>query len=298
MRPRGARPTPRHQLAAAIPHRFTGPTPPQFITIPSRLSMWMNGPDPGSPIPNGTGDCVSAEEAFKCACASVMAGQPEIFITDQTLYAWASKHGVLNGAVIKDVLDWMTQQGFSQDGVLYGDGPATSVDWTNPGLLQNAIAQGPVKIGVAANQLENVVGSKNGWFATGFQHDPNIDHCVSLCGYGSMSWLASALGVSVPPTLSGGAPAYALFTWNTIGVIDVPSMLAITSEAWLRSPSTVISGTPPPPGPGPSPISPTLAQVLRVVDGEFATLERSAPWVAGLLAQVNRMVDQAIIASW
>ena len=35
-------------------------------------------------------------------------------------------------------------------------------------------------------------------------------------------------------------PAYALFTWDSIGIIDVPSMLAITGEAWLRNPTTVV----------------------------------------------------------
>jgi hypothetical protein len=31
---------------------------------------------------------------------------------------------------------------------------------------------------------------KSGWFATGFKQDNNEDHCVSLCGYGTISWLA------------------------------------------------------------------------------------------------------------
>jgi hypothetical protein len=31
-----------------------------------------------------------------------------------------------------------------------------------------------------------------------------------------------------------------MFTWDSIGVIDQPSMLAITHEAWLRQPTTVI----------------------------------------------------------
>jgi hypothetical protein len=35
--------------------------------------------------------------------------------------------------------------------------------------------------------------------------------------------------------------AIGLFTWNSIGIIDVPSMLAITQEAWLRNPTTVIN---------------------------------------------------------
>lgn len=30
-----------------------------------------------------------------------------------------------------------------------------------------------------------------------------------------------------------------MFTWNSIGIADVPSMLAVTQEAWLRQPTTV-----------------------------------------------------------
>ena len=33
-----------------------------------------------------------------------------------------------------------------------------------------------------------------------------------------------------------------MFTWDSIGIIDVPSMIAVTHEAWLRQPTTVIRG--------------------------------------------------------
>jgi len=33
---------------------------------------------------------------------------------------------------------------------------------------------------------------------------------------------------------------YAMFTWDSIGIIDQPSMLAITHEAWLRNPTTIV----------------------------------------------------------
>jgi hypothetical protein len=188
--------------------------------------MWLNAT---------YGDCVTAEEAFAKAC-----NNPEIFITDDTVLAWATANNVLNGADLTQVLDLMQNAGFLQDGNIYNDGPFNSVDWTNTTALQNAIAQGPVKIGVAADQLETAVGTSDppvsGWFATGFTKDTNEDHCVSLCGYGSASWLAAQLGVSSP----GDFPAYALYTWKSIGIIDVPSMLAITGEAWLRNPVTVV----------------------------------------------------------
>jgi hypothetical protein len=213
-----------------MPHRIVGPTPIQFLWKPAQLSMWLNDVD---------GDCVTAEEAFKCACNS-----PEIFITDDTVLAWATANNVLNGADLITVLDIMRTAGFQQGGSVYNDGPVSVVDWTNTTALQNAIAQGPVKIGVAADQLQSAVPDPptNGWFATGFQKDSNEDHCVSLCGYGSVGWLANQLGVGSP--VPGDTPAYALFTWDSIGIIDVPSMLAITGEAWLRSPATIIAAAP------------------------------------------------------
>lgn len=210
-----------------MPARIVGPTPTQWLWLPTQLSMWLNDVD---------GDCVTAEEAFAKATNS-----PELFITDDTVQAWATANNVLNGADLTTVLDLMQTAGFRQDGNLYNDGHFNSVDWTNTTALQNAIAQGPVKIGVAADQLENVVPDPpaNGWIATGFTKDTNEDHCVSLAGYGEIGWLADQLGVGSP--VPGGTPAYALFTWGSVGIIDVPSMLAITAEAWLRQPTTVIS---------------------------------------------------------
>ncbi len=184
------------------------------------------------------GDCVTAEEAFAKACY-----QSEIFISDQDVITWATQHGVLEGAYLYQVLGWMRNDGFSQDGQKYDDGSYFSVDWTQSGMLTSAISQGPVKIGIAADQLSNVWSQhqgRSGWFATGFTADANEDHCVSLCGYGTIAWLAQQLNVSVPSGVDGTKPGYAMFTWNSIGIIDVPSMLAITHEAWLRNPTTVI----------------------------------------------------------
>jgi hypothetical protein len=227
IRPRGAYPSPRHTLMAATPHIASGITPPQFLHKPSQLSFWLNDVD---------GDCVTAEEAFKCACYN-----PEVFITDATLAAWAKPRGLLNGAFLPDVIGMMHKHGFDQDGFVYGDGQHIGVDWGDESILENAIWKGPVKIGVAADQLENAVPNPpvNGWFATGFSKDNNFDHCVSLCGFGTFAWLAEQLGVTVPSELDGSTPGYGLFTWSSIGVIDRPSLLAITGEAWLREPNMV-----------------------------------------------------------
>lgn len=225
---RGATPTPRHALAAATPYLPLIGAPPTFIVIPARISMWGN---------DVHGDCVTAEEAFAKGC-----NNPEIFISDAEVIDWATRHDVLEGAVIADVLQEMQDDGFPDGSSVYDDGPYLSVNWTRPSTLQSAITRGPVKIGVAADQLERAYRAGNGrtgWIGTGFHRDRNEDHCVALCGYGTISWLLSQLGGQLPAKVDGTKAGYALFTWNSIGVIDVPSLNAITHEAWLRSPTTV-----------------------------------------------------------
>jgi hypothetical protein len=226
---RGAIPTPRSALAAAAPYPVRVGAPANFIWKPQKISMWGN---------DVHGDCVTAEEAFAKAC-----NNPEIFITDGEVIDWATRHGVLEGAVIADVLTWMQNDGFPDGGVMYDDGAHYSVNWTNAGTLRSAIAEGPVKIGIAADQIETAwrtTNGRSGWFATGFHADANEDHCTTLCGYGSIAWLAQQLGVAVPAGVDGTQPGYAMFTWNSIGIIDQQSMLNMTHEAWIRNPVTVI----------------------------------------------------------
>jgi hypothetical protein len=225
---RGAFASPRSALAAARPHVATAGAPPNFLTRPQKLSMWGN---------DVHGDCVTAEEAFAKAC-----NNPEIFISEAEVITWATNHGVLEGAYLTQVMTWMQTDGFNQDSYLYDDGPFLSVDWTNAATLQSAIAQGPVKLGIAADQIDTAwhsTGGQTGWFAHGFHSDGAEDHCVALCGYGTFAWLAGQLGVSVPAGVDGNQAGYALYTWDSIGIIDPASMIAITHEAWLRNPTTV-----------------------------------------------------------
>ena len=225
---RGAQPSPRHRLAGATPHAIVGITPPSYLWMPKQLSMWGN---------DQFGDCTVAEEAF---AKSVAAG---VFVPDDVVIAWAQANGAINGDTLIDVLDKMQTGGFVIDGKSYDDGAPQSVDWTNSAALQNAILHGPVKIGVAADQLEKVVPNPptNGWIATGFTEDQNLDHCTSLCGYGTVDWLMSQLAPDgQTPSLLTGVPAYALFTWDSVGVITATSLLAICGECWLRQPNSVI----------------------------------------------------------
>src|SRR5438477_9900674 len=165
---RGATASPRSVLAAATPHTPLIGAPPNFLTVPHQLSSWGNFDH---------GDCVTAEEAFAKACH-----QPEIFISDQEVMSWATAHGVLEGAYLHQVMQWMQTDGFHQRGKIFDDGQIYSVDWTNASALNSAISQGPVKIGVAAAQLETAWRTTNGqtgWFGLGFQNECAEDHCRS-----------------------------------------------------------------------------------------------------------------------
>jgi hypothetical protein len=225
---RGAIPSSRHEVAAATPHIALLTIPPNYIWPYGQISIWGN---------DKYGDCCTAEEAFAKAC------DPDVFISDSVVIDWATRNNILNGVSLVGVLHLMQKTGFKQKGFMWDDGNPYSVDWTNPGTLNSAICHGPVKIGVAADQLETTCRNygffKSGWFATGYAQDNNEDHCVSLYGYGTIAWLAQHLKVPVPAGVDGTQPGYALFTWSSVGIIDQPSMLAITHEAWLRTPTTV-----------------------------------------------------------
>jgi len=226
---RGAIASARHELAAAMPHVPIPIVPPNYIWSYGKISMWGN---------DTYGDCCTAEEAFAKSC------NPQVFINDAEVEAWAKAHNILNGASVVGVLQLMQKDGFEQDAYKWDDGNYSSVNWTVPAILQSAICVGPVKIGVAAGQLETTCGNhgfgNSGWVAAGYKEDNNEDHCVSLCGYGTMNWLAQQLRTSIPSGVDGTKPGYAMFTWSSVGIIDQPSMLAITHEAWLRTPTTVI----------------------------------------------------------
>ena len=145
---RGAIPSPRSFLAAATPHVAHKVRPPNFIRVPQKISSWGNFKN---------NDCVTAEEAFAKACH-----HPEIFITDDGAIGWAAEHGFLDGANIAEVLVRMQSDGFIQDPFIFNDGPFFFVNWTDPATLQSAITDGPVKLGVAADQLHNVWHGNSG----------------------------------------------------------------------------------------------------------------------------------------
>jgi hypothetical protein len=222
---RGAKISSPKALAAATHYRPKIRAPENFITVPQQISMWGN---------STYGDCVTAEEAFAKACHN-----SEIFISDDEVIAWATQHHVLEGADPVTVMTAMQTDGFPYGSYTEDDGPFSMVNYRNSVDLQSAISEGPVKMIVAADQLEAVCTPGETWFGVDFNSDTNYDHCVSLCGYGTIAWLAQQLGAQVPAGIDGTKPGYAMFTWDSIGIIDTPSMIAVTSEAWLRSPTTL-----------------------------------------------------------
>jgi hypothetical protein len=170
--PTGLLPSPRHVLAAAKP--FYSPWAPpvsQFALVPKQLDYWGN---------NQYGDCVSAEEAFRCACDN-----PEDFIPASVVIDWARKHGVLNGADLPDVLDKQARGGFTVGQNTYNAGGKQTVDYSNEATLRSALCMGPVKLGMDHAALPSGAGNQQGWYALGTGRSyRSEDHCTALCGFG------------------------------------------------------------------------------------------------------------------
>jgi len=239
--PRGAIPSPRSALAAAVPHAPDPKiaVPASFLMWPIQMSSWNN---------YIYGDCVSAEEAFAKADAA-----PQTFIPAGTVVSWARANGYLQGAVLIDVLNKMQTAGFPSNSGRYDDGVPMSVDWTNSATLQSAIySNGPVKIGVGASYFQSnsngyVTPGASGWAMYSYPKNQQEDHCVSLCGYGTLAQLVTLFhqhGVTVnPPSGMPTGLSYAVFTWNSIGIIDQQSMLNMTYEAWIRKPVTALAAS-------------------------------------------------------
>jgi hypothetical protein len=176
-----------------------------------------------------------AEEVFAKACDG-------IFIANDTANDWISAHPFHPDNVIRQVLETMTVDGFRQDGHVYCDGPPSEVDWTDVGTLTEAVRKSvPVKIVISASELEHVTtAGKNGWFTTGFQQSRGELECASLCGFGSIQWLAENLGTKVSPPSDPMASGFAMFARGSIGIVDAGSLANIAIEAWSRRPTTVI----------------------------------------------------------
>jgi hypothetical protein len=228
--PSGAFPTPNYELADAPPYRAAGPTRESFIAWPTGVDFW-GGEKPSNSI--------WAEEAFAKACA-----EPKVFIPSNVVLSTARLCGSSNFSA------FVQTHGFQMNGKAYLDGPFNSVDWTKAAALNNAIANfACVKIGVAsanfgAGGQGRVTPGTSGWAIHGLPTAQPGVHCASLFGYGPLpiivhSFEQHGVNVSLPP----GMPAelcYAMFTQGSVGIVDRQSLMNITSEAWVRIPTTIV----------------------------------------------------------
>jgi hypothetical protein len=131
----------------------------------------------------------------------------------------------------------------------YLDGVFNSVDWTNAADLNGAIANlGPVKIGVASASFAphqgRVSSGTSGWAIYGLPTGQSEDQCASLCGYGPLVAMVDhferhGVNVNVPSGMPTGL-CYAMFSWDSIGIVDQQSLINITGEAWVRNPTTIV----------------------------------------------------------
>ena len=228
--PSGAFPTPNQELAAAQPYRADGTASESFIAWPIGTGFGGNAQ---------VNDSSWAEEAFAKACA-----EPKVLIPTDVVRSTSREWGSSNFSA------FMQTHGFQMDGKAYLDGPFNSVDWTNASALNGAIAKvGPVKLGVASANLASgpngqVTPGTSGWAICGLPAGQPENHCASLCGYGPLAVLVDLFarhGVKV--NLPSGMPVglcYAMFSWDSIGIVDRQSLINITGEAWVRNPTTIV----------------------------------------------------------
>lgn len=225
--PSGDFPSPNDELAAAPPYTG-GPAPQSFLTWPVEFGF-EEKKEVGS---------VWIEEAFAKACA-----EPRLLVPIDVVTRHAQECGSSNFA------RFMQTHGFQLNGAAYLDGPFYSVNWTNAAILNNAICgHGPVKIGVGSDDFHSnsrgfVTSGTSGWAMYNYPKALPENHCASLCGYGNLADLvglfqAHGVSVNAPPGMPTGI-CYAMFTRNSIGIIDQQSMFNMTYEAWVRNPVTI-----------------------------------------------------------
>jgi hypothetical protein len=228
--PSGEFPTPNHELAAAQRYKAGGSAPESFIAWPIEIGSWGNAKGSNSSW---------AEEAFAKACA-----EPKALIQIDVVLSASRECGSSNFAA------FMQTHGFQMDRKAYLDGPFNLVNWTNAPALNGAIANvGPVKIGVASANLVSgsrgqVTPGKSGWAVYGLPAGQPEDHCASLCGYGPLAALVDLferrrVKVNLPSGMPTGL-CYAMFALGSIGIVDRQSLMNITGEAWVRSPTTIV----------------------------------------------------------
>jgi len=286
----GALPSPRHRLAGALPFRAVRAFPAEWGVVPAKLDIWGN---------DRYGVCVTSEEAANVAAfTAAREGVPDICLAEETVIDWARKHRYLNGANISEVMDTLQTDGDPIiEGTKYFVGPYRAVDWENRADLCAAIyeSRAAVKIGIASSGLGNAVQGRNGWMVLSGRKDRRIDHCVGLCGYGSLQYLCGLCGVPVPAKYTPDLFCYLMFTWGTVGIVSEQAMWAMTGEAWVRLPSSIADPPyPPEPGPGPGPGPGPLPPLPPIPPPVPPTPPNPCPWLSPLITTLVRAIKEGM----
>ena len=185
-------------------------------------------------------------------------------VSEAEALAWFKAHGILNGANEIDVLDWAETDPIVVNGQNYLIGPSATFDYTDQNAIFTAISDHKCAYwGVDASYLQQCVGNVSGWVAplitTPMQ---NYDHAVFSPDYGTLDQLATYLnkerGVTVQlgsldPTMLGCT----LDTWDTIGIVPLPTIFNTTGEAHVIESFPAPTPVPPTPPAPPTPPQPT-----------------------------------------
>lgn len=229
--PSGRFPSPPYELAASQPYRASDLVPESALQWPIKLGDWKN-----SNLAEGSW----AEEAFAKAC-----GDPKQFVPPEEVAEACLKCGPRNLA------EYMQTSGFRIGGNSYLNGPYFAVDWTKPEVLHSAVArEGPIKIVVALrNSLTTNGRHSQAWLNSlrclDAQRTAVVFQCASIFGYGSSLALVDAFAehgaqVAPPHQESPNEPCYAVFMLRQFCILSRQSLLSITVEAWVRSPTTIV----------------------------------------------------------
>ncbi len=192
------------------------------------------------------GCCVTSESCAAIEADSFAVTGKEIVIPDSSAVAWASAHGVLNGADLLSVMQDMQKDPVKDStGKGWTTGVPSNVDYNDEATLQSAIALGPVSIAIGSGDLSSGAGNADGWYSLTARGAPN-DHDVGLWGYGRAEDLYKVLNMACPAACAGKT-GYLCYTWSTIGFVTHAWVMGTVQEAWVRQPTVVgLQPTPPP----------------------------------------------------
>ena len=240
------------------------------------------------------GDCVTA------TIANILSMVWGIHVPAAVAYAWARSHGWLNGADILTALQAAMRDPFVVNGQAYTLGPSVTVSWTDTKATYNAISTYKcLDLGVDASLLQQHVGDTDGWvLPVVITPLVNIDHSVFSPDYGTLDQLARYLNKQRGVTITLGSldpnmMGYTLYTWQTLGIVPLPTWVAQTGEAHAIEsfPAPTPAPMPPTPTPGPTPRPPTrraIELMLRAID-----LHDRDPRRVGVLLDETRAADLA-----